>query len=42
VDLFRDPIRWTEVVHGVIQQGCYVAAFLAAAWANFATKDVTD
>jgi ABC-2 type transport system permease protein len=42
VDLFRDPIRWTEVVRGVIQQGCYVLAFLAAAWANFATKDVTD
>jgi hypothetical protein len=26
----------------VLQQGGYVVAFLAAAWANFATKDVTD
>ena len=42
VDLFRDPILWTNVVHGVLQQGGYVVAFLAAAWANFATKDVTD
>ena len=42
VDLFRDPILWTNVIHGVIQQGAYVVLFLAAAWANFATKDVTD
>ena len=42
IDLFRDPIRWDNVVSGVIQQACYVALFLAAAWANFATKDVTD
>lgn len=42
VDLFRDPILWTNVVHGVVQQVCYVALFLAGAWANFATKDVTD
>ena len=42
VDLFRDPILWENVVRGVIQQSCYVLVFLAAAWANFATKDVTD
>jgi len=42
VDLFRDPILWTNVIHGVLQQGAYVVLFLAAAWANFATKDVTD
>lgn len=42
VDLFRDPILWTNVVHGVLQQVAYVAVFLAAAWANFATRDVTD
>lgn len=42
VDLFRDPILWTNVVHGVVQQAAYVVLFLAAAWANFATKDVTD
>ncbi|MGY2875074.1 ABC-2 type transport system permease protein [Marmoricola sp. URHA0025 HA25] len=42
VDLFRDPILWTNVVHGVLQQAAYVVVFLTAAWANFATKDVTD
>ncbi len=42
VDLFRDPILWTNVVHGVLQQAAYVVVFLGAAWANFATRDVTD
>jgi ABC-2 type transport system permease protein len=42
VDLFRDPIRWHDVVHGVILQAGYVVVFLGAAWANFVTKDITD
>jgi ABC-2 type transport system permease protein len=42
VDLFRDPILWRNVLSGVIQQVCYVVLFTAAAWANFATKDITD
>ena len=42
VDLFRDPILWTNVVHGVLQQAGYVVLFLLAGWANFTTKDVTD
>lgn len=42
VDLFRDPILWTNVVHGVIQQVTYVVLFLGAAWANFSTRDITD
>lgn len=42
VDLFRDPILWRDVVRGVLLQLAYVAVFFAAAWANFATKDVTD
>jgi ABC-2 type transport system permease protein len=42
VDLFRDPILWHDVVHGVLLQLGYVAVFLAAAWANFMTKDITD
>ncbi len=42
VDLFRDPILWRNVVRGLLQQGAYVAVFLGAAWANFATKDVTS
>jgi ABC-2 type transport system permease protein len=40
VDLFRDPILWRNVERGVLLQAVYVAVFLAAAWANFATKDV--
>ena len=42
VDLFRDPILWRDVVRGVLQQGGYVVVFLGAAWANFATKDITS
>ena len=40
VDLFRDPIRWRDVVHGVLAQLAYLVVFAGAAWANFATKDV--
>ena len=42
VDLFRDPIRWDDVVRGVLVQGAYVVVFLGAAWASFTTKDITD
>ena len=42
VDLFRDPILWRDVGRGVLLQGVYVVVFLGAAWANFATKDITD
>ncbi|MFB9314956.1 ABC transporter permease [Nocardioides plantarum] len=42
VDLFRDPILWKDVQAGVLLQVAYVAVFFAAAWANFATKDVAD
>jgi ABC-2 type transport system permease protein len=42
VDLFRDPILWRDVERGVLLQGVYVVVFLGAAWANFATKDITD
>lgn len=42
VDLFRDPILWRDLVRGVLLQGAYVVVFLGAAWANFATKDVTS
>jgi ABC-2 type transport system permease protein len=40
VDLFRDPIRWGDVVRGLIAQTAYLAVFAGAAWANFATKDI--
>jgi ABC-2 type transport system permease protein len=42
VDLFRDPILWRDLVRGVALQGVYVVVLLGAAWANFATKDVTS
>lgn len=42
VDLFRDPILWRDLVRGVLLQAAYVGVFLGVAWANFATKDVTD
>lgn len=40
IDLFRDPIAWRDIERGLAIQAVYVAVFLAAAWANFATKDV--
>ena len=42
VDLFRAPILWHDVVHGVLLQAGYVVVFLLASWANFVTKDITD
>jgi len=42
VDLFRDPLLWRDVVRGTLLQAGYVGVFLAAAWANFVTKDVTS
>jgi ABC-2 type transport system permease protein len=42
VDLFRDPILWRNVERGVLLQAVYVVVLLGAAWANFATKDVTS
>jgi ABC-2 type transport system permease protein len=40
VDLFRDPIRWRDILHGVLAQSAYLVVFAGAAWANFATKDI--
>jgi ABC-2 type transport system permease protein len=42
VDLFRDPVLWHDVTRGVLVQSGYVIVLLAAAWANFATRDVTS
>jgi ABC-2 type transport system permease protein len=42
IDLFRDPILWHEVVRGLALQGIYLVVFLGAAWAHFATKDITS
>ncbi|MGY1845584.1 ABC transporter permease [Modestobacter sp. SYSU DS0875] len=42
VDLFRDPVFWRDIVRGLALQGVYVGVLLAAAWANFTTKDITS
>jgi ABC-2 type transport system permease protein len=42
VDLFRVPILWRDIERGLGIQLVYVVVFLGAAWANFATKDVTS
>ncbi len=42
VDLFRDPVLWSNIERGVALQAVYVVVFLVAAWANFTTRDVTS
>jgi len=42
VDFFRQPILWRNIDRGFAVQGVYVLVFLAAAWANFASKDITS
>jgi len=41
IDFFRQPIFWRDIQHGFAIQAVYVVVFLGAAWANFATKDIT-
>jgi ABC-2 type transport system permease protein len=42
VDFFRQPILWRNIDRGFAVQGVYVVVLLAAAWANFATKDISS
>lgn len=42
VDLFRDPILWSNVLKGLGLQLGYLLVFCLAAWANFTTKDIVD
>jgi ABC-2 type transport system permease protein len=42
VDFFRQPILWRNIDRGFAIQAIYVAVFLGAAWAHFATKDITS
>ncbi len=42
IDFFRQPILWREIERGFAIQAIYVLVFLAAAWANFASKDITS
>ncbi len=41
IDFFRQPVFWPDIQRGFAIQAVYVMVFLAGAWANFATKDVT-
>lgn len=42
VDFFRQPVLWRNIDRGFAVQAVYMAVFLAAAWAHFATKDITS
>ena len=42
IDFFRQPVLWRNIERGSAVQAVYVAVFLAAAWAHFATKDITS
>jgi ABC-2 type transport system permease protein len=42
LDFFRQPILWRDIDRGFAIQAVYVVVFLGAAWANFATKDITS
>jgi ABC-2 type transport system permease protein len=42
LDFFRQPILWQDIDRGFAIQAVYVVVFLAAAWANFASKDITS
>ncbi|MBW8486639.1 ABC transporter permease subunit [Actinomadura parmotrematis] len=42
IDFFRAPILWHDIQRGLALQAAYTAFFLALAWANFATRDVTS
>jgi ABC-2 type transport system permease protein len=41
-DLFRDPIAWPGVQHGLYVAAAYMVVFWLAGWARFGTKDVTS
>lgn len=42
VDLFRQPVLWRGVQHGLALQAVYVGVLLLASWAAFTTRDVTS
>jgi ABC-2 type transport system permease protein len=42
IDFFREPVVWRNIERGFAVQGVYVVVFLGAAWAHFATKDITS
>lgn len=42
IDFFREPIVWRNIERGFAVQGVYVVVLLGAAWAHFASKDITS
>jgi ABC-2 type transport system permease protein len=42
VDFFRNPVFWRDIQRGLGLQAVYVVLLLGAAWANFATRDITS
>jgi ABC-2 type transport system permease protein len=41
-DLFRSPVAWSGVEHGLYVALGYTTVFLLASWARFSTKDITS
>lgn len=41
-DLFRDPVAWAGIGHGLWSFLGYTVVFLLGAWARFSTRDVTS
>lgn len=42
IDLYRDPVLWPSIRRGALVQLGWITVAFGAAWANFATKDVTS
>jgi ABC-2 type transport system permease protein len=42
IDFFRAPVFWDNIDKGLLVQAAYLVVFLGAAWANFASKDITS
>jgi ABC-2 type transport system permease protein len=40
IDLFRSPIEWSHIVHGLVGSGVYLGLFLGLALVVFSRKDV--
>ena len=41
-DLFRSPVLWTGMIHGLVRAGVYTGLFLALALWRFRSRDVTS
>jgi ABC-2 type transport system permease protein len=41
-DLFRDPVAWQGLQHGLYVAAAYALVFWLAGWARFAAKDITS